>query len=588
MKTKAKERTMVRSNHLLYKKYTQYFIPTMITYAALSLNEFVDSMLVSNLLNTDAMAIVNLGMPLMLVVSATYMLLGSGGSTIYAIAMGSRDRETAGNSLTASTVAGLVAGLVICLFGAIFVSQLADVMCSVPELRAEFKKYLRILLISAPFEVAILTFVSFLPAAGYPDLSTAINVVANVINIIMDYVYIRHFHMGVSGAAWATLTGYICATLIVAATMLTGRTKFYISRSIPHSFREISEILRFGSPDAMNQIGLCIQIAVCNHLAMAAAGTDGVVAYSLCSQGSSVMSIFVAAIIGACVPILSILHGQRDYQGEASMLKTAMVSQFFVALAGTILFRVFAGQAATLYNITDPNEYALSVNAFKIFALVYIPRYAVLVYYNYPKILGKTIYSTILSALDSFVLLVPIAYIMVILKGINGLWWAYPLSAVILVIITLICNEVYRIKSKGRLRGPLLFEYDESAKPLLDVTITKDPEDISGISMKLQQACEENGLDKRKSMHAALAVEELALYASSNKKQSSHIDILVRLSQGNVEIDFRSLGEVFNPLEDSATDIQENVRLLRSIASKIDNEYMLGMNCTRITLKANS
>ena len=69
--------TPVRSNRLLFRRFSQYLVPTMITYAALSLNEFVDSMLVSNLLGSDAMAIVNLGMPVMLVMSAAYSLLGS-------------------------------------------------------------------------------------------------------------------------------------------------------------------------------------------------------------------------------------------------------------------------------------------------------------------------------------------------------------------------------------------------------------------------------------------------------------------------------------------------------------------------------
>ena len=65
--TEADNRRMpVRSNRLMIKRYRQYLFPAMITYAALSLNEFVDSMLVSNLLGSDAMAVVSLGMPVML------------------------------------------------------------------------------------------------------------------------------------------------------------------------------------------------------------------------------------------------------------------------------------------------------------------------------------------------------------------------------------------------------------------------------------------------------------------------------------------------------------------------------------------
>jgi hypothetical protein len=64
--------------------------------------------------------------------------------------------------------------------------------------------------------------------------------------------------------------------------------------------------------------------------------------------------------------------------------------------------------------------------------------------------------------------------------------------------------------------------------------------------------------------------------------------VLVRIYRGNVEIDFRTLGEIFDPNEDDVSDIAENVQTLRSIVSDISNEYILGMNSTRITIKGKS
>jgi hypothetical protein len=65
------------------------------------------------------------------------------------------------------------------------------------------------------------------------------------------------------------------------------------------------------------------------------------------------------------------------------------------------------------------------------------------------------------------------------------------------------------------------------------------------------------------------------------------MDIMVRLDKGNVVIDFRCLGSVFDPLSDSEGDSWENVRMLRGIASSIGNEYTLGMNSTRIVIAGN-
>ena len=98
-------------------------------------------------------------------------------------------------------------------------------------------------------------------------------------------------------------------------------------------------------------------------------------------------------------------------------------------------------------------------------------------------------------------------------------------------------------------------------------------------------ACEKNGISPRNAMRAALAVEEIAVYVANKKMSSTYADVLVRLAGGHVEIDFRSLGEAFDPQDDTESDIQENVRLLRGVASSIENEYLLGMNSTRIVIE---
>ena len=582
---RARNLILVNSNQILFKKFRQYLIPTMITYAALSLNEFVDSMLVSNLLNSDAMAIVGLGAPLILVMAALYSLLGSGGSTVYAIAIGRRDHETAGKSLTCSMLIALIVGVLVLVLGMVFSTPLAHLLCHEPRLLEQFTYYMHVLLLSAPFMIVILTVVSFLPSAGYPGFSTAVNVIANVVNIAMDYVYIKVFHMGVYGAGWATLTGYMVALIVMLAAVFLKKFRMHISWKIKASFAQTKEVLKLGRPDAMNQVGLAIQFAVCNRLAAAVAGANGVVALSLCLQSSSLMSIFVGAMIGSAVPIMSVLHGQRDYSGEASIMKTSMVGQFIVSVAGMLIFMIFAPQAAALYNIVDAAQLALAVTAFRIYALMYIPRDAVIVYYRYLKVIGLSQYSTVLSALDSFAMVVPVVWIMTVIGGVKGLFWGFPVASLLLLIVTVIANRHYKKASDGKLSGILLIENDEDAKPVVDSTISENPEDISRIAQNVQEICDENGFSPRISMRAALAVEEYAIYMSNKQTQDSYADILVRLAGGNVEIDFRSLGDQFDTNEDSENDIEENVMMLRGVASSIETDYLLGMNCTRIIIE---
>lgn len=574
-----------RSDRLLRKKFFQYLVPTMITYAALSLNEFVDSMLVSNLLGSDAMAVINLGMPLMLVMAAAYNLLGSGGSTIYALSLGRRDHDTAGKSLTAASVTGLAAGLLLLIAGKLLFGPVTGMLCHDAELMPQFQRYFDLLLYSSPFLITILTFTTFLPAAGYPMYSTLINVVANVVNIAMDYVYIRIFNMGVEGAAWATLTGYLAGLVIVIFLLARRKIRLIVTRAVSQSFKTLGEIVKKGGPDAMTQIGFAMQFAVINALAGTHAGTGGIVAFSLCIQANSVVSIFLGSLIGSSVPFLSVLHGQRDYRGEEGVLRTALKGQLIITVISVILLEIFAPQAAAIYNITEAAQAALAVRALRIYTLTFIVRGSVIIYFRYLMVIGFSGYASLVSALDGFGAIIPVAWIMCHAFGMDGLWCAFPLTAVLIMLFMIVRNRQIERESNGRLKGVLLFEHDEEAEPVLDVTITKDPSSIVGISETLQEVCEASGLDRHEAMKAALAVEEMAVYASNKKDQNVYMDILARIYKGDVEIDFRSLGAFFDPFKDAEADIIENIRLLRGIASKIENEYILGMNSTRIIIE---
>ena len=574
-----------RSDRLLRKKFFQYLLPTMITYAALSLNEFVDSMLVSNLLDSDAMAIISLGMPVMLVMAAAYSLLGNGGATVYALSLGKRDHETAGRSLTCATAAGLSLGLLLLLFGYLFFGPLSRMLCHDAELLQEFRTYLRVLLLSSPLLITTLTFASFLPAAGYPRHSTFMNVVANIVNIAMDYVYIRVFGMGVEGAAWATLTGYVTAVLILAAMIIGKKVRLYVSRNVKGSLGLIRGIAVKGGPDALTQIGFSLQFAVINALTGNLAGTAGIVAFSLCIQMNSIVSIFIGSLIGSSVPLLSVLHGQRDFRGEEGVLKTALKGQLIIAILSVAVLGLLAPQAATLYNITGAAEAALAARAMRIYLLTFIVRGGVIIYFRYLMVIGFSGYASLVSALDGFAAIIPVAWILSKSLGTDGLWFAFPVTAILIMIFIIIRNRMIEKRSDGRLRGILLLEHD-AAEPVLDVTITNDASSISGISEVLQDVCERSGIDGHEAMKAALAVEEMAVYAANKKDQNAYMDILARIYKGNVEIDFRSLGPLFDPFEDTDEDMIENIRLLRGIASKIENDYVLGMNSTRITIEA--
>lgn len=573
-----------RSNRLLFRKMLEYLFPTMLTMAALSLNEFVDSMMVSNLLGSNAMAVVGLGSPVMLCYAALYTLLGNGGATLYALSIGKRDNATAGKAFHLALIAALAVGLLLLALGFVCFEPLARLLCSDAGLMEAFRPYLRTLLFSAPFIITILTLVEFLPPSGAPKIATAINVVANGVNLLMDYVYIKIFGMGVEGAAWATLTGYLVSILLIVYVVLRRKAKIHHLRAGIKDLRILGNLAGLGGAPAVSQLGFALKFAFCNGQAVLYGGSAGVVAYSLCNQTISIISIFLAALVGASMPLIAVLHGQRDFRGENGMLKLVMGANAVLSAVCFGVFAIFAESLAGLYNITGGAELDLAVKAVRIFSIMYLFRGFYMVFMKYLQITGRKVYSMFVSIFDGFGGIIPIAFLLGKLMGMDGLWWAFPITSAILLAIMLIWNGCIVRKSEGRLKTWLLEQREDEAEAVFDVTIFEDAQNISGASEALMEFCAGSGMDSRSANYAALAVEEMAVYTRNRLSKTDYMDVLARLYADKIEIDFRTLGNSFNPLAAVPEDIAENIRLLKGIAEKLDYDYIMGMNCTRITI----
>ena len=132
-----------RNGGILDRKFLHYFLPTLITTIAISLNEFVDSLVVSNLLGSDALSIVNLGSPIVLAMAAVYTLFGNGGATVYGVLCGKQDRKSAGQVFRLSMFVSMAVGILFLVLGMAFLSPLCNMLCRTGELIGDYLDFCR-------------------------------------------------------------------------------------------------------------------------------------------------------------------------------------------------------------------------------------------------------------------------------------------------------------------------------------------------------------------------------------------------------------------------------------------------------------
>lgn len=574
-----------RNNHILNKKFMQFLIPAVLSVAATSLNEFLDSIVVAHTLGAEAMSMVNLACPIMMVMSTIFVLLGTGGSTLYAEYQGQMQKKKSGEVFSFTLVSAAIISILILVFGLFFSGPIAGILSNGEQLSEHFLQYIRVLFISAPLIILLQIILMFFPATGAPRITTIINIVANVVNIIFDYIYTTHLGMDVEGAAWATFTGYAVGLALLGYFFVSKKCHIEVGHISRNSLHLIDNIIGKGLASSLGQLGFCIKIAFSNAMAIKYAGMDGVVVFSACIQTISVVSIVVGGIIYAMVPIVAVLNGQKDYEGIQLLMRKVVKINIILSITVFILFEVFPTEILAAYNVIDAKQVALGVVGIRIFAIMYLFRQMGLILMYFMQVVGRKIYANVISIVDGFAGIMVISIILCPIIGITGLWAAYPATSFLLLIGTMIVNKLIIIKSRGRLKGYFILPKSSSEYPVLDITMPGKSEMIVEFSRQLQDFCKAHGVDDKTAMITAVGCEEMCVHTMKfdlNKKLE--IDVLIKIVDGEIIMSFRSLGKPFDTLSVYKEGNYENMEVLMKLAKSVTYDFVIGMNQTVVVI----
>ena len=573
-----------KKDGILAKKYRQYLIPSILTSLALALNEFVDCMLVSNLLDSDALAIANLGCPVILIIASCYVLLGSGGATLYAIYLGKWEKEKAGKVFTVSMILAVMLGLAILLICTLAKGPITSVLCVDEALRPAFTSYYQILLLTAPVLVLMLTFLCYLPPSGAPVIATTVNIVANGLNLVMDIVYIRVFGMGVEGAAWATITGYLIGAVVMAVLIKKKNVEIVRHRVHAADFYIVPMICTQGAATAFLQICYAIKYAFSNNIAAVEGGRVGVVAFSLCLQSFSIASVFLLGVADAAQPFLAMLSGQKDYKGERAVLMRSFRLQVMFAVILIALFLIFPQGMTILYGLKDPTVVQMGMRGIRLFCLTYLTRGVAIQFMRFFQVEQRKGYAFFISMMDGL-FVIPIGYFLSRSIGLDGVFISYPISAALMLLVIVIINSGIYLSHKDQYADISLVREDRGDTAVLNLSITDDDVQISAASEEMIEFCSEHGIAHKIAMKVGLMCEEMAVYTHHHRKERGDIDFLLRIKEDIITMNFRSIGEPFDPTSQADDDMAENFIMLNSLPHNLSYDYIMGMNNTQITME---
>ena len=206
---------MIRlSEHFTYKKLFLFTFPTIIMMIFSSIYGVVDGFFVSNYAGKVSFAAVNLIMPFLIILGAVGFMFGAGGSALVGKTLGEGNKEKANRRFSLIVYTSIITGLVLTVFGIAFLRPVARFLGAEGIMLEHCVLYGRIILFALPAFLLQMEFQSFFITAEKPQWGLIVTVAAGVINIVLDFLLVGVFKLGLAGAAAATAISQVVGGII--------------------------------------------------------------------------------------------------------------------------------------------------------------------------------------------------------------------------------------------------------------------------------------------------------------------------------------------------------------------------------------
>ena len=571
-----------RNYELLRSKFKEFFLPTLFTSMAGNICLFVDGLIVSFLIGASNLAPIQIVAPVITFVNLIYWMIGLGGSVLCSVAKAEFDDRKSNSYFSVSIISLISIGVLIAVIGVLFSGSIAQFLCiSQPELIPQVSSYFIALVIGMPFLCYMMSLSYFIRADGIPTLPFRAILIANIVNICFDIIYIKFFGMGLSGAALATSTGYLVGSVLISYYFFKKeRTLEFIKLKVNSFFNFLKKIVTSGFSSASTQLYLTLKLLVINFLIGLFIGKSGVVAFGICYNSLFILYIFLIGTAQTMSPIVSVYYKEEDYSGVNFIVKRALKIVMVSSLALSVLLIVYPQALLILYSVKNPADVPVVLNALRIFAISYVGTAITFLYTFYAQAIQKNQLSTIISLLEGFVLPIAAAVILAYAIGGNGIWISFAIAEALTILFIFIYSRHLNKKSSGEYTGFFINKHNDDEK-VFEHTIDGDIEQATNLAREVQDYLKGD----KSAVLVSLAIEEMIVNIININESVDVIDVIVRNNDEDILISIKDGGIDFNPVVENSDMQFDNISVLNNIADNIDYSRVLGLNSTVITIK---
>lgn len=434
--SKATDKTKMLGTESIGKLLYKLSMPATIGMVVMAMYNIVDTIFVGRGVGALAIAGLSVVFPIQMIITSVAQTIGIGGSSIISRALGAKNFEKA--SLTFGNLLTLVITLSIFLLpiGLIFIDELLYVFGAKGDILPYAKDYFKIVIFGGPFLSFAMMSNNIIRSEGNARFAMNTMIVAAIINLIFDPIFIFGLELGIKGAAYATVLSQIAAALYCVYYFVAGKsTLSFQSKNLRLDFTIVKETFAIGASSFARQISGSVMAAILNHSLVIYGGEIAVAVFGVLHKIIMMAFMPMFGILQGFLPIVGYNYGASDYSRVRRVIRISNISTTIIAVIGFIAVMLFAGQTISVFS-KDQNLIAEGKNALRIIILAFPLIGFQMIGSGFFQALGKALPSFFLSISRQVLFLIPLVIVLPLYFGLNGIWIAFPLADSLSAVVT--------------------------------------------------------------------------------------------------------------------------------------------------------
>lgn len=431
------------SEHFTYKKLLRFTMAPILMMVLTSLYWIVDGYFISNFAGSSAFAGVNLIFPVIMIVACIGFMFGAGGSALVSKYLGQKENEKANQTFSMITYVTFITGIVFSIVFFFLVRPIAQAFASLNSIATTEEMidnatiYGRIMIAGVSLYIMQGYYHPFFSVNEKNMLGFYFTLASGITNMVLDYLLIGVFKLGVVGAASASLCGMLVSA--VGPTLYFSIKKNNLIRLGRPCFdiKDIFKAITNGSSEFVSNVSGSVVTIVFNIQLLKYIGEAGVSAYGIIGY---VCFVFFAMFIGYSVgvaPLIGYNFGAQNKEELSNILRKSFVIIFFTGIVMTSLSLAFAEPITFIFSNDYPDIYELGVKAMRIYSVCYLFAGFSMFGSSFFTALNNGIISATISFFRTIVFQMSSVFILPLIMGMDGIWVSIIIAEFLSMVMTI-------------------------------------------------------------------------------------------------------------------------------------------------------